>query len=82
MKSFLFSIFFALSSAQHADQIEEYLLLRETPLDIKLDNIMNIVFDKDTMKPISCDKGFFLKFYSPWCPHCTAMGQAWIDFHQ
>jgi protein disulfide-isomerase len=33
------------------------------------------------MKPVKCDKGFFLKFFSPYCPHCNRMKQDWIDFH-
>ena len=70
-----------LAAAEHSSAIDMYLSERDQPIEIKKDNIFSLVIDQETNMPQACGKGFFLKFFSPWCPHCQNMAAAWTEFH-
>jgi thiol-disulfide isomerase/thioredoxin len=82
MKVLLSALLSTLAFSHHPVSIEFYLSDREEPLEIRKDNIFTLVLDKTTMLPMKCDKGFFLKFYSPYCPHCNKMKEDWVAFHK
>ena len=70
-----------LASADHIPAIDMYLSERDKPIEIRKDNIFSLVIDENTNLLQKCEKGFFLKFFSPWCPHCQNMAAAWDEFH-
>lgn len=42
-------------------------------------NWNELVIDKETNN-VKGDKGWFIKFYAPWCGHCKKLAPVWTEF--
>ena len=53
-----------------------FALAEPTVLD--KDNFKQLVLSAE--KELMSEKGWFIKFYAPWCKKCKAFEGPWIDF--
>ena len=52
----------------------------DLPTVLGLSNFSELVISSETNLPVS-EKGWFIKFYAPWCGHCKKLAPVWDALH-
>ena len=53
------------------------------PKTLELESFNELVIDlNESGGQVKSDKGWFIKFYAPWCGHCQRLAPIWSEFNR